>query len=165
MNLTVVFRELWQSWRASLRRPGFVLLAGLTLALGLGLTVAMFALVNTLVLAPLPFAQARQLVVIGPADGAGHFSELPARWYPMLRDVSALQSTGYSVSWGTEVNVATTDAPVMVNALSVSQHYLSTLERAHGTGAQFHGSRNLGARPTRGDPDLRFLAESLRGPA
>ena len=127
MNAGIVLRELLQSWRASLRRPGFVLLAGLTLALGLGLSVAMFALVNTLVLAPLPYPQARQLVVIGPADGAGHFSELPARWYPMLRDVSALQSTGYSLSWGTEVNVATTDAPVMVNALSVSRHYLSTL--------------------------------------
>ncbi|MDE3140445.1 MAG: hypothetical protein KGL09_01385, partial [Pseudomonadota bacterium] len=67
MNPGVIFRELWQSWRASLRRPGFVLLAGLTLALGLGLWVAMFALVNTLVLAPLPYPQARQLVVIGPA--------------------------------------------------------------------------------------------------
>ncbi|MHB1944727.1 MAG: ABC transporter permease [Metallibacterium sp.] len=127
MNLSVVFRELWQSWRASLRRPGFVLLAGLTLALGLGLSVAMFALVNTLVLAPLPYPQAKQLVVIGPTDGAGHFTEMPARWYPMLHDVSALQSTGYSVSWGTEVNVATAGAPVMVTALSVSQHYLSTL--------------------------------------
>ncbi len=127
MNFGVIFKELWQSWRASLRRPGFVLLAGLTLALGLGLSVAMFALVNTLVLAPLPYPQARQLVVIGPADGAGHFSELPARWYPMLRDVPAVQSTGYSVSWGHAVNVTTTGTPVMVNALAVSRRYLDTL--------------------------------------
>ena len=29
MNPGVLLAELWQSWRASLRRPGFVLLAGL----------------------------------------------------------------------------------------------------------------------------------------
>ncbi|WP_298192771.1 ABC transporter permease [Metallibacterium sp.] len=143
MNAGIVLRELLQSWRASLRKPGFVLLAGLTLALGLGLSVAMFALVNTLVLAPLPYPQARQLVVIGPADGAGHFSELPARWYPMLRDVPALQTTGYSVSWGTEVNVAAVGAPVMVTALSVSQHYLSTLGVRMALGRNFSAAETL----------------------
>ncbi len=147
MNLSVLLRELWQSWRASLRRPGFVLLAGLTLALGLGLSLAMFAMVNTLVLAPLPYPQSRQLVVIGPADGAGHFSEMPARWYPMLHDVSALQSTGYSVGWGTEVNVATAGAPVMVNALSVSQHYLATLGVRMALGRAFTAAETVAHGP------------------
>ncbi len=143
MNFNVIAHELWQSWRASLRRPGFVLLAGLTLALGLGLSVAMFALVNTLVLAPLPYPQARQLVVIGPADGAGHFSELPARWYPMLRDVPAVQSTGYSVSWGHAVNVTTTGAPVMVNALAVSRRYLDTLGVRMALGRNFSATETV----------------------
>ncbi len=128
MNLTIVFRELWQSWRASLRRPGFVLLAGLTLALGLGLTVAMFALVDRLVLAPLPYPQSNKLVVIGPTDGAGHFSGLPARWYDTLRDLPALESVGYIVGGGIDANLASPGlSPELVTMLPVSQKYLPVL--------------------------------------
>ena len=79
MNAAVLLREIWQGWRASLRRPGFVLVAGATLALGLGLCTAQFALLNTLVLQPLPYPDSNRLVVIGPVDGAGHFSGLQLR--------------------------------------------------------------------------------------
>ena len=47
MNVWLV--EIWRAWRASLRRPGFLLLASGVLALGIGASVAVFALIqNTL---------------------------------------------------------------------------------------------------------------------
>ncbi|HEX2101973.1 MAG TPA: ABC transporter permease, partial [Candidatus Synoicihabitans sp.] len=48
--------------RSLARTPGFTAVAIVTLALGLGLTTAMFSLVNALLLRPLPFRDSEQLV-------------------------------------------------------------------------------------------------------
>ncbi|MDA8018532.1 MAG: ABC transporter permease [Thermoanaerobaculia bacterium] len=54
--------ELRQTWRALARRPGFTMAATLTLGLGIGLTTAIFSLVNSIVLQPLPFEEPERLV-------------------------------------------------------------------------------------------------------
>ena len=91
MNAGIVLRELLQSWRASLRRPGFVLLAGLTLALGIGLCTATFVLLDGVVLKSLPYPASKQLVVAGPVDATAPWIELPARRVAALRGLQVLQ--------------------------------------------------------------------------
>ena len=139
MNANVIARELWQSWRASLRRPGFVLLAGLTLALGLGLSVAMFALVNTLVLAPLPFAQPNRLVSIGK----GPELIVPARWYGALHDLPALQSVSYMTGTSAANMASPGKPPAPVTTLGVGQSYLPTLGVRLALGRNFSASEML----------------------
>src|SRR4029453_16555062 len=56
--------DLRHATRALLRSPGFTVTAALTLAVGIGGTAAMFTVVNRLVLHPLPFANAEQLVLL-----------------------------------------------------------------------------------------------------
>lgn len=56
--------ELRFATRALLASPGFTLIIVLTLALGVGVTTAMFSLVDRIVLAPLPFANPDELVLV-----------------------------------------------------------------------------------------------------
>lgn len=54
--------------RGLLRRPGFTAAAVLTLSLGIGATVAIFSVVNGVLLEPLPYPDADRLVVLWETD-------------------------------------------------------------------------------------------------
>jgi predicted permease len=55
-------RELRLALRSLMRRPGFTAIATLTLGLGIGATVAIFGVVNAVVLQPLPFPDSDRIV-------------------------------------------------------------------------------------------------------
>lgn len=58
----MMIRELRLAARALLRRPGFAGIGVLTLGLGIGATVAIFTLVNAIVLQPLPYEESDRIV-------------------------------------------------------------------------------------------------------
>lgn len=55
--MSALLWEVRQSWRGLLRRPGYLILATLTLALGVATITAVFALLHQALLKPLPFPQ------------------------------------------------------------------------------------------------------------
>ena len=56
--------------RNLLRRPGFTLIAVVTLALGIGANTAIFSAINALLLKPLPFPELDRVVAIWDSSRA-----------------------------------------------------------------------------------------------
>jgi len=66
MKIDIVMYDLRYTLRTLRRDLGFTIAAVLILALGIGANVAVFSVVNTLLLRPLPFTNAHELVWIAP---------------------------------------------------------------------------------------------------
>ncbi|HVY93210.1 MAG TPA: ABC transporter permease, partial [Bryobacteraceae bacterium] len=102
-------KRLADHWRDSLqdaryavrtlaRDPGFAAVSILILALAIGANVAVFSVVNTLLLRPLPFPDADQLTWVGPPPGGGlSASTFSSDAYEEFRDQSRVYQgvTGY----------------------------------------------------------------------
>jgi putative ABC transport system permease protein len=118
--------EIWRAWRASLRRPGFLLLAGGVLALGIGASVAVFVLIQNTLWRPLPVPQADRLVVIGALHDNGHVGGISPHEYQSLGSPAGLVSMGL-VHFGTTVNIAGAGAPAQVPVIEMDRGLLPTL--------------------------------------
>jgi predicted permease len=78
--------------RSLLKRPGFTLIAVLSLSLGIGANTAIFSLLDSLMLKSLPVHEPDKLVLLGSARGQGLTTDFPDEsWdlfsYPFYREV------------------------------------------------------------------------------
>jgi len=112
-------RDLRLGARRLLRSPGYALVAVLTLALGIGATVAMFSVLNAIVLRSLPYPGADRLVQVWPAENYN---------ISLAREVggampSVAASTGVS-QWG--LTLAGEGDATVLQALVVDASYFDT---------------------------------------
>src|SRR5258705_8921802 len=74
-----LFGDIRYGVRSLLKQPGFTTVAVITLALGIGATTAIFSVVNTLLLRPLPYPDSHRLMVIWGNYRGLNIERLPAK--------------------------------------------------------------------------------------
>ncbi len=105
-------RDTRHGFRRLMRAPSFALTAILVLALGIGANVALFSVVNAVLLKPLPVAHPDRLVRIYEANTRQHFQDNVvaggcfARWQQESRSfvqMAIMQSTTYNLAGNGEM--------------------------------------------------------------
>lgn len=135
-----VFDELVRDFQYAIRsltkNPGFTIVAGITIALGIGANTAIFTLVNGIFLKSLPFPEAKRLVAIGEVAPSGSLSAVPYSNYVdwranqhVFEEMAARLPAGGILTGGAE--------PERVFGRYVSASFFSTLGILPQTGRFF----------------------------
>jgi len=116
-----LLQDIRYGWRMLARNPSFTAIAVLTLAIGIGASTAIFSVVDTVLLRPLPYQQPDQLVVVSETLPGMSTDEIgvSAGEYQDYRDrnrsfsqVAAYESAGF--------NLTGVGQPLRVNAAALS---------------------------------------------
>lgn len=65
-SIDVTLQDLRHAWRGLRKAPAFTAVVLLTLAVGIGANIAVFSVVNAMLLAPLPFRDSDRLAFVWP---------------------------------------------------------------------------------------------------
>jgi predicted permease len=106
-----LLQDLRYAFRQLRKNPGFAAVTVLTLALGIGVNAAMFAVIDAVLLRPLPFPKPDQIVQMTesrPEDLGGPLGSISA--LPDIRDWRAQSHSFQDIGWYTE-GIRSVDLP------------------------------------------------------
>lgn len=110
------------------REPGFTLIGGSTLAVGIGATVAIFAILNAVLLRPLPFPEPDGLVSVNhtaPGFGVEHVPQATGTYFTYREDARTLEDL--AVWQPDRLTVTGLAEPEEVEGLLVTEGFLPLL--------------------------------------
>ena len=119
-------RDIRLTVRGWARQPLFVLVAVLTLALGIGANTALFTLADAVLLRSLPVRSPQDLVVVGARDPDGFEGSFSYPMYRALRDGNTVFS-GVIARAGTDFSVSAAGTAEHVYGEFVTGNYYQTL--------------------------------------
>jgi predicted permease len=140
--LDVLMRDLGFTFRTLRRDRGFTIVAVLILALGIGANIAVFSVVNTILLRPLPFRDAQQLVrIVEKNPKAGESSKTytaDATQDFQRQNRSFLSVSGYfAFTPPDNLKLVGSGQPVPVTGILVAEGFFQTLGVAPSMGRLF----------------------------
>jgi putative ABC transport system permease protein len=126
--LRTLGQDIHFALRVLRKSPGFTAVALLTIALGIGANSAIFSVVNSVLLRPLPYREPGRLVYLYsqfPTLGFDDFWISPPEYRELQQRARSFSAIG---AWRTgRVNVAGTDNPLRVTSAIVSAEFFTTL--------------------------------------
>ena len=131
-----MLQDLRLGLRMLLKNPGFTAVVVLTLALGIGANVALFSVVNGVLLNPLPFPQPEQLVTLDQSKPNFDAGAIP---YPNFRDLQKENRTfsAMAISRGFGFTLIGAGEPERVSARLISADIFSVLDVKPALGRTF----------------------------
>lgn len=130
--MTELLRDIRYGLRLLWKSPGFTSVSLIALALGIGATTAIFSLLYSILLAPLPYAHADELVMIWSHQKGERIETSPSDYLDwqkqstVFQSVNAWTGAGFTIStpeWTEQVQ-ATRVAPGFFDLLSGEKPYL-----------------------------------------
>jgi len=121
-----MLQDLRFAFRMLRKKPSFTIAAVLTLALGIGATTAIFSVVNAMLLKPLPYANASQLIVVtGTSARIPDFSISLPDFLDYQKQSSTFSDMAASIQLG--LSLSGVSQPQFINGYYVTHNFLSTL--------------------------------------
>jgi ABC-type antimicrobial peptide transport system permease subunit len=124
--------DLKFAFRQLLKNSGFTAVAVLTLALGIGPNTAIFSIVYATLLAPLPFPDPDQLVMVWSKVRGNRDRTSPAEYLDWKQQATSFQYL--EPFWPRYFNLATPEAPERVRARQTSPDGYRMQSTLYGTG-------------------------------
>lgn len=139
--MSLLLQDTRYAIRRLCRTPVFSLFAVAILAIGIGLNVTVFGLVDALLLRPPPFAEPDRIVHIYQDSDSG---EPSATAYPAYRDMAAMTDVfeGVAASRSATANWEAPDGPREVTVDFATASYFSVLGLAPSRGRWFDGAHD-----------------------
>jgi putative ABC transport system permease protein len=124
----MLLQDIRLSLRTLFKNPGFSIVAVMTLALGIGASVAMFSVINAVLLRPLPYQNAGRLAAITSTDITRNNQISPVS-YPVFLDWRSQNRSFESLTaWHLDdFTLITPTESVHLNGAITSANLLSTL--------------------------------------
>jgi putative ABC transport system permease protein len=133
-----LIQDLKFGLRALLKNPGFTLVAVVALALGIGANSAIFSVVNTVLLRPLPFARSDRLMSVWQNNSVRGWHKdvvTPADYIDWRRDAGSFDSM--AAYFGRGFNLRAADEAERVRGADVSVDFFRVLRMAPARGRGF----------------------------
>ena len=136
--------DLLQDVRYALRQlrrsPGFTAIAALTLALGIGSNLAMFTVVNAVLLRPLPYPDPEQIVMLFPAGASGPSANMPLPVFDpdfaQLRDQNQSFESVAAFN-GSQPTISGRGEPALLSGTQVTEDFFQVFGVAPALGRAF----------------------------
>ena len=146
--MRAVFQDFRCAVRSLLKTRVFTWMVVVILGLGIASNILVFTIVNAVLLHPLPYTQAENLVILHWWDKAGSSGDVSARAFFMAKDgATTFKSIAAIYTLGMGVNLSGVRSPEFVRALKVSQGFFETLSLKPMLGRDFSPEDDLGNSP------------------
>ena len=150
-------QDLVYGFRMLLKQPGFTAVALLSLAIGIGVTTAIFSVIYAVLLRPLPFADADRLVILwsrSPGLNVAQDWFSPGQYLDVKTQNRVFEETAIAI--GASFNITGQGGPEHIDGARVSSSFLPLLG-----GAALYGTLFTAEEDTPGRPPAAILSHGF----
>src|ERR1035441_4439183 len=156
--MAVLFADIRYALRMMRASPGFAAVALAALALGIGANTAIFTVVNSVMLAPLPYGQPDRIVRLARKfpNGSGYSNSVPKYMAWRRNQNGVFEEMAIYEMGGLAMNLGSGDPPAQAKATHVSRDYFRVFGASPVLGRSFDDAED-----SPGGPAVAVLSNRL----